>query len=255
VLDSGLGDRISQRFFAESGIRVGFVGAGSGEALSLASHGRVDATITHAPSLEREFMQNGWGDRGFPVMQGHFVLVGPADDPADVRSGGPSTTERPITSAFARVAQAGSLFLSRYDNSGTYLKEIELWRIAGIEPEEPWYQRCGGSGNREILQKAAELGGYTLVDAATLHAIGLPRGLTTVWQPSSSRTRGNHSRDAVTHYSITTVRPAVIRDSPAAADRRAGWAGQLSEWLARSIPTILVEKSRGSRGVNLFQPI
>jgi tungstate transport system substrate-binding protein len=255
VLESGLGDTISRRFFTESGIRVGFIGAGSGEALSLASHGRVDATITHAPSMEREFMRNGWGERGLPVMQGHFVLVGPADDPAGVERVGPTTKERSIVSAFEQIARAGSIFFSRSDQSGTHLKEMELWHLAGIEPKEPWYQPRVGFGNREILQQAADRGGYALIDAATLHAIGLPGGLTTVWRPGSLRTRGNQSHHAVTHYTMTTVRQTVIRDAPAAVDRRAGWARQLSEWLDRSMPAILIEDSRGSRDIFLFQPI
>jgi hypothetical protein len=54
---------------------------------------------------------------------------------------------------------------------------------------------------------------------------------------------------------MTTVRQTVIRYAPAAVDRRAGWARQLSEWLDRSMPAILIEDSRGSRDIFLFQPI
>jgi tungstate transport system substrate-binding protein len=255
VLDTGLDDLISRRFFAESGIRVGFVGAGSGEALALATQGRLDAVITHAPTLEAEFVRNGWGEQRVPLMEGGFVLVGPADDPAGVRDRQSSAVEVSITAAFGRIAGTGSIFLSRGDNSGTHLKEMELWRSAGLEPEAPWYRRCVGLGNREILQRAAALGGYALVDAATLHAIGIPRGISIVWPPLAGRGRRFRSDEAVTRYTMTTVKPTVLRDNPLAVDRRAEWTRQLTDWLVRSVPTILAEESRGSRGVNLFQPI
>jgi len=250
TVETGLSDLITRRFYRDSRIRLGFVGVGSGEALTLATQGRIDATITHAPELEREFLLHGWGEPGIPLMQGHFVIVGPADDPAGVSDGRSSGQRSSIAASMSRVAGSQALFFSRADRSGTHMKELELWRSVGIEPEAPWYRRCTGCGNREILRDAAAQGGYALIDAATLHAIGIPRGLRVLWRSRTSR-----GDEAVTRYTLIPVKTAVLRDTPAAADRRTGWTRQLAEWLARTVPTILEEEPRAFRGTTLFQPV
>ncbi|MFP4152571.1 MAG: substrate-binding domain-containing protein, partial [Alkalispirochaeta sp.] len=220
TLETGLSDLIARRFYADSRIRLGFVGVGSGEGLTLATQGRIDATITHAPELEREFLLHGWGEPGVPLMQGHFVIVGPAEDPAGISRERPASKRTPIAASMARIAGSEALFFSRADRSGTHMKELELWRSVGIEPREPWYRRCTGCGNREILRHAATIGGYALIDAATLHAIGIPQGLRIL--------RRSFSEEATTRYTLIPVRATVLRDTPTAVDRRTGWTRQLA---------------------------
>ncbi|MCG2740296.1 MAG: substrate-binding domain-containing protein, partial [Syntrophaceae bacterium] len=59
---------------------------------------------------------------------------------------------------------AGSLCLSRGDNSGTHAKEKGIWKAAGINPEgQKWYQETG-LGMGQTLNVAAEKKGYTLAD-------------------------------------------------------------------------------------------
>jgi tungstate transport system substrate-binding protein len=106
-------------------------------------------------------MADGYGERREPVMHNDFVLVGPRDDPADVRG------QSSIAAALQAIQDSGSLFLSRGDDSGTHVKELTLWAAADVDPSgQPRYQEAGqGMGATLIItsQKAA----YALTDRAT----------------------------------------------------------------------------------------
>jgi tungstate transport system substrate-binding protein len=104
-------------------------------------------------------------------MHNHFVVVGPAGDPAKVRG------SRSAAEALGKVAAAGAPFLSRGDGSGTHSKEKGLWKEAGIDPDgQPWYQQTG-LGMGETLNVASEKRGYSLTDRGTLLARGKGRKL------------------------------------------------------------------------------
>jgi len=172
-VESGLLAALEEAFYAEVGIMVRHVAAGSGQALALAREGRVDLVLTHAPDLERRFVAEGWGEGRYPVMFNDFLLVGPAEDPAGIREAAGAVD------AFRRIAACGAPFVSRGDRSGTHLRELALWRRAGISPASPWYQVCpqGHRGNQAVLRRAGEQGAYALVDRAawlTAREAGLP---------------------------------------------------------------------------------
>jgi len=158
--DSGLLAHLHPAFEASHGIEVDVVAVGSGKALALARNGDVDVVLTHDPVAEAAFVADGDGIERQPVMSNDFVLVGPADDPADVRSAA-SATE-----AFARIARRGAAFVSRGDGSGTHVKELALFTAAGIAPAGEWYL-AAGQGMGPVLQIADEKPAYTLVDRGT----------------------------------------------------------------------------------------
>ena len=143
---------------------VKIVSLGSGAALEAASRGDGEVVFAHAPSLEKQYIERGVLREGRIIMYNYFVIVGPPDDPANI-----SWAETPIE-AFRRIYQAGlegrAIFISRGDNSGTHVKELELWRLAGIEPSGDWYIESG-SGMGQTLLIADEMGGYTLSDIGT----------------------------------------------------------------------------------------
>ena len=45
--------------------------------------------------------------------------------------------------ALAKIAETGNYFVSRGDQSGTHIREMELWESAGIKPEGKWYLDIG----------------------------------------------------------------------------------------------------------------
>lgn len=160
TVDSGLLDTLLPAYEEISGCSVKALGVGSGEALELGSAGNADVLLSHSPEAEQEFMAAGDGSRREAVMHNDFVLVGPADDPAGI-AGSASAVD-----AMARIAETGSTFVSRADESGTNAKELELWQMAGVTPGGEWYEETG-QGMAETLTITSQLEGYTLSDRGT----------------------------------------------------------------------------------------
>ena len=158
--DSGLLDVLLPMFRVQTGIEVKVVAVGSGQALELGRRGDADVLLTHAPVAEDNFMAEGWGSDRRPVMHNDFVLLGPADDPAQVKQA------KSIDGALAQIASASSNFVSRGDESGTHQKEREIWKQAEIDPAGDWYARVG-SGMAQTIRIANEKSAYTLADRGT----------------------------------------------------------------------------------------
>ncbi|MEZ4616727.1 MAG: substrate-binding domain-containing protein [Caldilineaceae bacterium] len=158
--DSGLLDVLLPDFTAETGITVDVVAVGTGQALQLGEDGNADVLLVHARAREDAFMEAGHGIRREDVMYNDFVIVGPADDPADVRNA------ESATEAMARIAAAEAPFVSRGDDSGTHTKEKAVWAAADIEPAGDWYISAG-QGMGAVLTMANEQLAYTLSDRAT----------------------------------------------------------------------------------------
>ncbi|MFZ5824245.1 MAG: substrate-binding domain-containing protein [Bacillota bacterium] len=169
-VEAGLVDALVTAYREQTGAWVRYIAAGSGQALVVARSGRVDLVLTHAPDLEEQFIQEGYGTRRYPLACNSFLLCGPAADPAFIAGAG-SAPE-----ALRRIAVAGAPFVSRADQSGTHVKEMQLWAAAGIAPAGPWYEvwPLGGQGNAATLRHAVSTGAYTLIDSATFTIVQPP---------------------------------------------------------------------------------
>lgn len=170
--DSGLLDVLIPVFEKKTGYFVKTIAVGSGQAMAMGQKGEADVLLVHSPDAEKKFMAEGSGVNRLIVMHNDFVVVGAPADPAAIK-GAVSTVE-----AFKKIAAAGSLFLSRGDNSGTHAKEKGIWKAVGINPEgQKWYQETG-LGMGQTLNVAAEKKGYTLADRGTWlslqQRLGLP---------------------------------------------------------------------------------
>ena len=169
--DSGLLDVLIPVFEKKTGYFVKTIAVGSGQAMAMGQKGEADVLLVHSPDAEKKFMAEGYGVNRLIVMHNDFIVVGPPADPAAIK-GAKSTVE-----AFKKIAAAGSLFLSRGDNSGTHSKEKRIWKAAGINPEgQKWYQETG-LGMGQTLNVAAEKRGYTLADRGTWLALKKNLGL------------------------------------------------------------------------------
>jgi tungstate transport system substrate-binding protein len=162
-VDAGIVPLLEDRFEKESGIRVRHVGAGTGEALKMAEQGSFDLVLVHARALEEKFVDSGFGTERIPLMYNDFVIVGPVADPAAIK-GTKSAAE-----ALQKIASAGAPFVSRGDNSGTHVAEMELWAKAARKPAGPWYlvYEKGNEGNGPTLKYADQKSAYTFMDRAT----------------------------------------------------------------------------------------
>ena len=178
--DSGLLDLLIPAFEKESGYQVKTIAVGSGQAMKMGEKGEADVLLVHSPDAEKKFMADGFGASRRLVMHNDFVIVGPPADPAKIRSAAGATD------ALKRIAQAGALFVSRGDNSGTHAREKVLWKTAGIAAEgQKWYQQTG-LGMGQTLSVAAEKKGYVLTDRATFLAQRKHLGLTVLAEGDST---------------------------------------------------------------------
>lgn len=115
--------------------------------------------LVHSPAAEAKFVAEGGAGPRRLVMHNDFVLVGPRADAAKIR--GTKSVE-----AMKKIADAGAVFISRGDESGTHAKEKDLWSKAAVTPGGSSYQSTG-QGMGETLRVASEKAGYTLSDRAT----------------------------------------------------------------------------------------
>lgn len=158
--DSGLMDYLLPDFEEKFNATVDVIAVGTGQALALGESGDVDAVLVHARPLEDKFVAEGYGINRKDVMHNDFVILGPPADPAGI-AGMTDAAE-----ALAKIAAAQAPFVSRGDNSGTHVKEMALWDLAGIEPAGDWYLSVG-QGMGATLTVADEQQAYTFSDRGT----------------------------------------------------------------------------------------
>ena len=162
--NSGLLGYILPIFEAKTGYKVDVVAVGTGAALKLGENGDADVVLVHARAQEDAFVAAGHGVDRRDVMYNDFIILGPASDPAGIGSAKSSTE------AFSRIASAGATFVSRGDKSGTHVKELDIWKAAGIAPAGAWYKEAG-QGMEQVILMAHGLPGYTLADRGTWLAV------------------------------------------------------------------------------------
>ena len=158
--DSGLLDVLVPMFERQTGYAVKTVAVGTGQALTLGARGEADVVLAHAPALEKKYVDEGKMLNRRLVMYNDFVILGPADDPARIKS------MTSAAQAMKAIAQARARFVSRGDNSGTQILEKLLWKAAGVEPAAPWYIEAG-QGMGATLGLADDRNAYTISDRGT----------------------------------------------------------------------------------------
>ncbi len=162
---TGLLEELAERFKeTHPNVVVQFIPVGSGEALRRAANGDADMVFVHAPSLEKQYIESGILIDGKIIAYNFFVIVGPASDPAGIKDLSPVDAFRKI---FSAGESGNALFVSRGDNSGTHVKELSLWKKAGLNPQgRNWYIESG-TGMSDTLLIANEKNAYTLSDIGT----------------------------------------------------------------------------------------
>jgi tungstate transport system substrate-binding protein len=231
--ETGLLDTLAVLLRQATGIRMRAVAVGSGQALRMAQRGDADVVLVHSPAAEEAFMRAGHGVRRQVIAINYFTIAGPPDDPARVR-------EAPdAVAALRRIAQAGAVFVSRGDSSGTHARELQLWRQAGMQPAWGGYLESG-QGQSATLMIASERRGYALTDRATLGTLAARVALVAL--------RGQE-RDLLNVYHVIELDPA---GRPAA---RVAAARVFADLLTSDrIQDLLADFGRARAGEPLFVP-
>jgi len=159
TVDSGLIEYILPYFTEETGWDVRVISVGTGAALQLGRDGEADVVLVHARSEEDRFVAEGYSPRRHDVMYNDFIVVGPTD--------GPIAHNNDAGATFAAILEQNLLFISRGDNSGTHIRELDIWSAFGLTPEDNPRYIESGQGMGITLGMAAEMDAYMLVDRGT----------------------------------------------------------------------------------------
>lgn len=169
--DSGILGALEAAFAKRSGLKVKTIVAGSGDILKQGARGEGDVLLTHSPQAEKDWMAQANGTSRRLVMYNDFVIIGPPADPAGIK--GLRAPE-----ALKKIAASRSPFVSRGDQSGTHVRELAVWKRAGIEPKgQSWYRETG-QGQGLTMEVASQQQAYAFTDRGTYLAnarrLGLP---------------------------------------------------------------------------------
>jgi len=157
--DSGLLDFILPVFTQETGWEIRVISVGTGAALQLGRDGEADVLLVHARAEEDKFVDEGYAERRYDVMYNDFVVVGP--------SGGVISHNSDIEQTFRDILSQNLQFVSRGDNSGTHMRELQIWSRLGSAPTDNSSYIEIGQGMGATLGMAVEMNAYTLADRAT----------------------------------------------------------------------------------------
>jgi tungstate transport system substrate-binding protein len=152
-------------------IDVQIVSAGTGIALKYGQSGDADLVIVHDKKREQQFIDDGYGTKRYPFAYNYFYIIGPANDPANIKG------MTNATQAFEAIMNAGESnpdsvkFVSRGDSSGTNSRELKIWNNTGADYNtsingSAWYIESG-KGMGDTLMIANEKSAYTLTDSGT----------------------------------------------------------------------------------------
>lgn len=182
LYDTGLLTELEADYESTHNVDLNIVAVGTGIAIQHAKNGDADVVLVHAPSIELDFLEGGYGVNRKIIAYNFFTIVGPADDPAQIAG-------KTATKALSNIVAYGQnledqsgltqIWASRGDNSGTNSKEKSLWTLAGYDytelQNELWFGSTG-QGMGATLNIANQKNAYTLSDIGTylkFHADGL----------------------------------------------------------------------------------
>jgi len=171
--DTLLLEKIEKDYETTHNVDLNIIAVGTGIAIQHAKNGDADVVLVHSPSVEKSFLEDGYGVNRKIIAYNFFTIVGPEADPAEIAG-------KTITEALDSVVSYGEsiadqsgqtkIWVSRGDNSGTHSKEKKLWSAAGYDyellTEKPWYANTG-QGMGATLNVANQKEAYALSDIGT----------------------------------------------------------------------------------------
>jgi tungstate transport system substrate-binding protein len=150
LYDTGLLGVLETDYESTHSVDLQITAVGTGIAIQQAKNGDADVVLVHAPSVELDFLEGGYGVNRKIIAYNFFTIVGPEDDPAQIAGKtADEALQNIVTYGQNLEAQSGTtqIWVSRGDNSGTNSKEKNLWTAAGYDytelQNEPWFARHG----------------------------------------------------------------------------------------------------------------
>ena len=157
--DSGLLGFILPVFTEETGWDIRVISVGTGAAMQLGRDGEADVLLVHARTEEDRFVAEGYAEARYDVMYNDFVIVGPSD--------GAISHNNDVEQTFTAILSQNLPFVSRGDNSGTHIRERQIWNNLGLNPADNSNYIEVGQGMGATLGMTVEMDAFTLSDRAT----------------------------------------------------------------------------------------
>jgi tungstate transport system substrate-binding protein len=156
----GLLKLLGEEFGKKENAKMNWVKAGSGASLNLLKNKQVDMIMVHAPAAVNKATEEGWAVNRTLIGSNEFYIVGPKLDPAKIKSASSGAD------AYKKIAEAQVNFISRGDKSGTHVKEMDIWKTAGINPGGSWYIVTNDFMTASLIRANKEQA-YFMTDSST----------------------------------------------------------------------------------------
>jgi tungstate transport system substrate-binding protein len=153
---TGLWPELAKMFTAQTGYQIKVVATGPRPILDKAMReGKVDLLTMHSGDITTDLVADGFGVNMRPWTRNELCIVGPPDDPAQIRG---------LTNgvdALRKIAAAQARFV---DFQGIGSRELvhTLWRLADIEPKGDWVLKDDTVSKWNILQFARSNHAYVV---------------------------------------------------------------------------------------------
>ena len=143
---TGLWPEISKMFEAETGCHVEVVATGERPILDKAMRaGQVDLLTMHSGDITTDIIADGIAVNMRPWTRNELVIVGPTNDPAQIRG---------MTNGAAALRKIAAARVHFVDFQGIGSREMShtLWRLAEVEPKGDWVIKDDTVSKWNILQ-------------------------------------------------------------------------------------------------------
>jgi tungstate transport system substrate-binding protein len=154
---TGLWPEIARMFEAQTGYRLRVVATGPRPILDKAIRaGQVDLLTMHSGDISTDLVADGFGVNMRPWTRNELCIVGPPEDPAQIRG---------LTNGVAALRKIAAAKAPFVDFQGIGSRELThtLWELAGVEPKGDWIIKDDTVSKWNILQFARNRHAYVVV--------------------------------------------------------------------------------------------
>lgn len=235
---TGLWPELTKMFEAETGYQAEVIATGPRPELDKAMRaGQVDLLTMHSGDITTDLVADGFGVNMRPWTRNELCIVGPPDDPAQVRG---------MTNGAAALRKIFGTKSHFVDFQGIGSRELthNLWRLAGLEPKGDWVLKDDALTKWNILQFARSNHAYVIVG----------------YIPAALNKMNADGMEVLVHSDPVMRRPYIVMETNPAkvATANAAGARALSDFLlSAKVQNFLLEFGRSTNAESrpLFFPI
>ena len=157
MIETGFWQELTQRYESASGNKIELEAAGpKPQVIAAFRKGGIDLITVHASDAMVNLVADGLATEPLPWVRNDLVIVGPSADPAHIRGG------HDAVAALAKIVAAKApLLIHASMGADGVLHDLE--ETGGFKLDPATTILFTGDNQHEVLDRAAQLGAYTLV--------------------------------------------------------------------------------------------